>query len=423
MITVIGGGSLETALDCLSGRSRTILEQSKQIILQSKRQRIHKEMRALDTLDRFFETGEDFEAVYGACSSYLGEIQDAVLVAAGDGVHNGIVRKLIEDYPGQVTIMPFGLPDIVARAKEKGLLSSDALSLLGGYDALTASLDNNVPTVIYDIDSHELLGEIKLRLGEHYPDDWQVLWEDKLMPLWKVEGELPGSLFVPPVPFLHKPSYSYGDLERIVARLRTDCPWDRAQTHDSIRVNLIEEAYELLEAIDSKDVSMMMEEMGDVLLQVALHNQMALDSREVYQDDVTTAICQKMIRRHPHVYGQQLEENADQLRAVWEQTKAKEYGFTSKTDALTHVSRYLPSLIRAQKVLRKAEKAGYSNMPSKQAAFELMQKDHVTHEAAGELLLSLVTWLESQNISAFIALDDACRRLIDAFAQWENGLR
>ena len=161
--------------------------------------------------------------------------------------------------------------------------------------------------------------------------------------------------------FLAKERYTTEDLRRIVAVLRAPkgCPWDARQTHASIRRNFIEETYEAVEAIDKGDDALLCEELGDVLLQVGLHTQMASERGAFDWDDVTDGICRKLIERHPHVFGDVSVTGVDNVLSNWDAIKRRSKGQGSATEAMDSVPRELPALMRAQKLQAKAAKAGF----------------------------------------------------------------
>jgi tetrapyrrole methylase family protein/MazG family protein len=149
------------------------------------------------------------------------------------------------------------------------------------------------------------------------------------------------------------------DLVRVVARLRAPdgCPWDRAQTHRSLRRHLLDETYELLDAIEEGDPNRLREELGDLLLQAVFHAQMAADSEDFDIDDVAEVTVEKLIRRHPHVFAEAEAETPEQVYANWERIKAEEEGGGKPIDAEMPSS--LPSLLAAQKVQRRAAGRGF----------------------------------------------------------------
>jgi tetrapyrrole methylase family protein/MazG family protein len=150
-------------------------------------------------------------------------------------------------------------------------------------------------------------------------------------------------------------------LRKIVEILRgpTGCPWDREQTHLSLLSNLTEESAEFIEAVHNVDIGAMREELGDVLLQIMLHSVIAQQSGQFTLEEVAAEICEKLIRRHPHVFGDTAADSSDQVMANWERLKAQEKSKASRNSALDGIPPGLPALQKAQKLQRKAAKAGF----------------------------------------------------------------
>lgn len=161
--------------------------------------------------------------------------------------------------------------------------------------------------------------------------------------------------------FEYKEQYNVNDLLKIMKLLRSEngCPWDREQTHQSIRKNLIEETYEAVEAIDCEDTELLKEELGDVLLQVVFHTQMEIEQGHFDFDDVADGVCKKLILRHPHIFSTVVANTADEVLANWDRIKKQEKGQETATDTLCSVSTALPALMRAQKVQQRAARAGF----------------------------------------------------------------
>ena len=155
--------------------------------------------------------------------------------------------------------------------------------------------------------------------------------------------------------------YKMDDLVRIMEILRAPdgCPWDRVQTHQSIRRNMLEEAYEVAEAIDEMNYDHMKEELGDVLLQVVFHASMANSAGAFTLDDVVDGVCKKLVFRHPHLFGDVQADDPNGALNAWEAAKQVEKGQKTATDTLDAVARSLPALMRAEKIQSKAAKAGF----------------------------------------------------------------
>jgi len=208
--------------------------------------------------------------------------------------------------------------------------------------------------------------------------------------------------------------YNFDELVEIIAKLRAPggCPWDREQTHESIRKSLIEEAYELVEAIDDKKPEKIADESGDVLLQVMLHAQIAQDNSEYDISDVIDVLCRKMIHRHPHVFGDMDVENSEQVLKNWDAIKRGDRHQQSITDELKGVSAYIPTLMRAQKIYKKAKKAGYE--------YSAQTTDVKTEEAFGKLLFDISVAAESHGIDPEVALSGYINKFIEDFEEFEE---
>ena len=158
-----------------------------------------------------------------------------------------------------------------------------------------------------------------------------------------------------------KDEYNIEDLIRIVQVLRAPggCPWDREQTHQSIKKNFIEETYEVIEAINKDDAEGLREELGDVLLQVLLHCQMESEKGVFDFNDVANDLCKKLVVRHPHVFGEKSAQNEAEALERWDEIKLKTKGMKKQGEAMIKVPREFPALMRAQKIQEKAAKAGF----------------------------------------------------------------
>lgn len=213
------------------------------------------------------------------------------------------------------------------------------------------------------------------------------------------------------VNFERKETYSLQDLIEILRILRAPggCPWDRAQTHLSDRRNFLEEAYEAAEAFDRDDPALMCEELGDMLMQVLFNIHIEEDAGRFTTDDVTDHICKKLIFRHPHVFGEVSVSGTGEVLSNWEELKRKEKGQATNTDALEAVARSLPALWRAEKVQKKAKKAGF-DWPDVSGALDKLSEELEelkiavaegtnVEEELGDLLFSAV------NVSRFVKVD------------------
>lgn len=233
------------------------------------------------------------------------------------------------------------------------------------------------------------------------------------------------------VDFQYKDSYGVKDLEEIVRILRAPggCPWDAEQTHQSIRRNFLEEAYEAVEAIDEKNTEHLKEELGDVLLQVVMHARMEQEAGRFDLDGVADGICKKLIYRHPHVFGDVAVSGTGEVLSNWEALKRKEKGQATNTDALEAVARALPALWRAEKVQKKARKAGF-DWPDVSGALDKLSEELEelktaaadgtnVEEELGDLLFSAVNAARFLKVDPEDALNGATDKFIGRFRKVE----
>lgn len=243
---------------------------------------------------------------------------------------------------------------------DAGTLSADELELRHHliicqvYDQMTAS-------------------EVKLTLMEKLPDDYEVVIvtaagsrgeEIRTVPLFELDRNVAlnnlTSVYIPPIKEEKLLYHEFSTFRSIIRELRgpNGCPWDKKQTHQSLKQYMIEECYELLEAIDEEDTDHMIEELGDVLLQVLLHAQIGEDEGYFTIDDVIKGISEKMVRRHPHVFKDVKVQDENDVLANWEDIKKAEKN-TSESSLLDSVPKTLPALSKAAKLQKKAAKVGF----------------------------------------------------------------
>lgn len=173
------------------------------------------------------------------------------------------------------------------------------------------------------------------------------------------------------------------ELIAVIAKLRAPdgCPWDRAQTHSTLRPNMLEEAYEAVDAIDDNDMAHLREELGDVLLQVVLHSQIASENGDFTIEDVAKELKEKLIHRHPHVFGSAKIDTADDVKDAWDKLKAEEK--TERKSAMDGISRCQAALISAQKISKKAVKTGFE-WPSEESLYECIMSEFAEFKQAKE---------------------------------------
>ena len=225
-----------------------------------------------------------------------------------------------------------------------------------------------------------------------------------------------------PLTYPEKDHYTADDLLAILAILRdpdNGCPWDKVQTHTSIRMNFLEEAYEAVDAIDLNDPTLLCEELGDVLMHVGFHTQIEQEAGNFTWQQVCDGVCRKLIDRHPHIFG------GDTSIKDWDALKNKEKGRTTLADELNTVPATLPALMRAQKLQKRAVRCGVPEPEGTQAQQALQQavdgwNAAQNADAAGELLFAAANAMRLAGVDAEEALTFASRRFCDACLQQEQ---
>lgn len=228
---------------------------------------------------------------------------------------------------------------------------------------------------------------------------------------------------------LAKDVYNVYDLADIVRVLRSEngCPWDKVQTHESIRKDFLEEVYEVLEAIDCGDPAMLREELGDVLLQVVFHTAIETEKQNFDLDAVADEVCKKLIIRHPHVFGDVNADTVDKVLTNWDAIKKDEKHQQTYTDTLKSVPKVFPALMRAQKLTKRADRAG-ADLGSKEAAAALIRQrldeieaaDAPQDKAFGNMLLLCAELARLTGVDAEEALGYECDSFTERFEEIEN---
>lgn len=229
--------------------------------------------------------------------------------------------------------------------------------------------------------------------------------------------------------FQAKEKYSVSDLISIMALLRSEggCPWDREQNHLTIRKNLIEEAYEVVEAIDAGDPSMLCEELGDLLLQVVFHSRISEEQGDFSIEEVADGICKKLIHRHPHIFSNVTVKDSEEVLENWDAIKKQEKGQKTASETLHSVPKVLPALMRSQKVQKRAAKIGFDYPDALCALLDLESEVAELREAIesgdrgasvdelGDVIFSAVNVARQISADAEEALTGSCEKFIRRF--------
>ena len=381
VITVLGLGAGE--LDQLTmGVYRKIKEATHMYVRTKEHpviEELEKEGIKYTAFDDVYEAHDTFEIVYETIANTLLEkAQDADIIYAVPGhplVAERTVQLLLQKgKDAQVEVRIEGgqsfLDPMFASLKIdpiEGFQLIDATSFERGQLELRQHL---IFCQVYDA---FVASDVKLTLMEMLPDEYEVyivtaagtsFEQVKKVPLYMLDHETElnnlTSVYVPPVVERASLYQQFDVLREIIAELRgpNGCPWDKKQTHQSLKKYLIEEAYEVLEAIDEEDDDHLIEELGDVLLQVMLHAQIGEDEGWFSIDDIIRTLSEKMVRRHPHVFGDIDVDNAEEVISNWEEIKKQEKG-NARESVLAGIPKSLPQLMRAYEIQKKAGKVGF----------------------------------------------------------------
>lgn len=399
------------------------------------------------TFDKIYEESSTFEEVYDTIAREIIDIAEKYnnIVYAVPGnplVAEKSVECILkfsrENVDINLEIIPaMSFIDVVINELKidpvYGLKIIDALSI----DSIKPDKKcNNLITQVY---SRMVASNIKLKLMEIYGDVFEVTVikraglkdEQRIeaMPLYMIDRidwiDYLTSIYIPPVKNIVQERYDINDLIEIMAILRSEngCPWDKEQDHDKLKRYLIEECYEVIDAINKKSDENLLEELGDVLLQVVFHSQIASERGAFDFHDVCDGECKKMVFRHPHIFGEEEIKTSDAVLKRWDEIKKGEKGLKSHTDELKDVPRSMPALIRGYKVQEKAAKVGfdwnhvddailkvYEELNEFKEVYKGKDKDRKIEEL-GDLIFAVV------NVARFLSIDPelAVHKTVDKF--------
>ncbi|MEO7453936.1 MAG: nucleoside triphosphate pyrophosphohydrolase [Fimbriimonadales bacterium] len=339
---------------------RTMIHPSTQMLLA---EGIH-----FESCDDLYETADCFESLYRSVAKRASELdEDAVFAVPGHPmVGEESVRLLSELRDIDVYPAPSFVDAVLASTRQP---FSGALQVWNAHDPDGMAIDQRSAQIVYQLDTVDAASHAKLALMQHYPDShpvWlvasagsvnQVVSEMPLLELDRHSYDPLTSAYVPALQSDFAPGFS-GLVQIVDALLGPDgCPWDREQTHESLKKHMVEETYEVLEAIDQNDPDALCEELGDFLLQAVMHAQM--DAIEGYYDigDVIKGICDKLVRRHPHVFGSVTVSGSDEVLSNWDAIKKGEKG--EDRSVVAGVPRSMPALLRAHEISKRAVGVGF----------------------------------------------------------------
>ncbi len=393
-----------------------------------------------ETLDGLYNRSSDFDSLINEAAEKLSG-EDVLFVTLGAICSNRIAfaaAELVRQRGGTVTVIPYENAALCAAFAWGVADSIKGVSVFNAF-SFEQVMDTSVTVVVDEISSKLLASELKLKLMRQYGEQHDVFVADtknmtgKHIPLFCLDAQQTygyyTSVVLPAYPAVQKKRFTFSDSLAIMAMLRTECAWDREQTHDSLKRCLLEECYEVIEAIDNEDSDGLCEELGDVLLQVIFHSCIAKQQGNFDVFDVTTALCNKMISRHTHIFADAHADTPESVIQNWDKVKRNERGQHSVSDVIKAIPKSMPALIRSNKVQKKAGDAGFDFKDAAMAALKLKEEicealNSVETEnifiEAGDLLFSAVNVVRLLGVEPELALQKATDKFIDRFGKVEK---
>lgn len=456
-ITIVGLGPGQVEqMTLLAWRT---LEKASEVYLRTKHHPLIESLPATPTyhsFDDLYEQASDFASLYQTIADKiveLGKRPEGVIYAVPGHPMVGEMTPQLILAAARPQNIPVKIVDGISFIEPSlAAVEIDGITGLQIYDATDVArlyhppMNPDQPSLIAQVYSQVVASDVKLTLMNQYPDEYPVVLLHgagttseiiERLPLYEVDrsehiGYLT-TLYIPPMP---QPS-GFQSLLNIMAHLRAPegCPWDIKQTHQSLRAHFLEESYEVLEALDAEDMEALAEELGDILLHVVFQSQIAVDEGEFYVTDVVHHVIEKMVRRHPHIFGETKVEDADDVLRNWEQIKQQEQAQKGNSGKKTRESRLdglpasLPSLTYAYRVQEKAAQFGFDWAeidPVIQKVAEEIQEIRDAPDAEsrakefGDLLFAVVNWARWLKVDAESALRGTNARFQRRFAYIES---
>lgn len=388
------------------------------------------------TLDELFEKAGDFEELNRIIVDKiieLSENKNSVYCVHGSACDDDTVKELKKRIAVEI------IPSVSFATDALTRYVSDSYVSYSASEYKSMIYNAHLPLVVKEVDSRLSASDLKLKISEFIEEEREITVIDKdgektvkLYELDRLDNyDYSTTVLIEPKPFTDKTRYTFDDLVDIMHRLRAPdgCPWDKAQTHKSIRANLIEECYELIEGIDKDDRDIMREETGDVILQALFHMVIGEDTGEFTIGDVISELCAKLVGRHTHIFGTDKVSDADGALSAWERAKSKEKKYTCVSDKMCKISRSLPALMRAAKVQKAAVKAGFE-WDSIDGALDKLDEEKeevrrtVTQEEAfeecGDLLFACLNVLRFKRVEPEEALTFATDKFVRRYTRMEE---
>lgn len=438
-ITLIGLGTQEGDLTL---SAKAALDGAQKIIARTKECAGFAALSAyeVETLDGVYERSRNFDTLNKNLAKAVMDAAkgQSVCYCVDGAVSEDTACKIILQKQKGVAVCE-GVSRI-SHIKNLAKLKCEQITSLSAYEV--RSLKSCRAAVVYDIDDFYAATEVKLVLSDLFGEERQCVFikgnTKKVMPVYEIdrqkEYDLTCAVAIEEDEFLKKERYDFADLVHLVELLRAPggCPWDRVQTCESIKSNVVEEAYELEDAIERKDDDGILEETGDIMLQAAFHSVLKQEEGVFNANDAITGNVKKLIFRHSHIFGKDKATDATEALGVWDKNKLKEKHMTTFGESVAAVPNKMPACMRAQKVGKRAGKSGMDFLSPVSASekiweevkelVEAMQaedKDGVFDEA-GDVLFAAVNTCRLAGVDCEEALRSATDKFVKRFVECER---
>lgn len=394
-------------------------------------------------LDDVYRKSRNFQTLASNLAKRVLESgENAVYLVDGAPSEDTSVKMLYKKTRGKIRVID-GVSKITALARIANLRDC-SYTAVSAYELLERANggDLALPLIVYDMDDRALASDCKLVLGDLYGEESNAFYvrdgKSVKICLYEMDRQktydYSSAVVIERGELLKKTRFSLADLREIIIRLRKPdgCPWDKVQTCESIKMSAVEEAYELVDAIDQADDDKILEETGDILMQAVFHTVLKEETGAFTLTDMVTGVCNKLISRHTHVFGKDKAENVNGALGVWDENKRKEKGQTTYADAVNDVPKCFPAVMRAQKVGKRASKAGMDFAGVDEASARVQDElnelfdaiargDKIaTEKEAGDLLFSAVNVGRLAGADCEKALKESVERFAKRFTVAEE---
>ena len=448
VVTILSVGP--GAPEFLNEITKNVLLEQGTLFLRTKRHMLSSFLESRNipyhTMDALYDTLDDFDSLSASIAETLwktaGE-SGSVIYAVADAMTDSSVDALYRSRPvsGKIRNIPgFSYADYYLSAC-RGYFPTADIRICPASFFSGLSLDPSRPVLITEINNAITAGEIKTALSYYVDDEETVIFFDANgnpcpLPLYELDRQTfydhLSAVAVPGRDKMDRKRKTLRDLMEIMDTLRSPsgCPWDHKQTHETLKPYLVEESWEVVDAINKGDPQHLAEELGDLLFQVAFHASIGSSFDEFTMGDIVSGITNKMIRRHPHVFSRENHQSSAFSEAEWDRIKQKEQGILSYTESLNAVSPALPSLCYAQKVIRKIQTASVSNEESSESfilssllnQIKKMQDTPFNERKnlLGKALFFCVALARQYGIDSEVELHEFVQKVIESFHSQEN---